>query len=225
MSDLPAFTLIGFLVGDFEAAWDSLAANDGPAHRGNFMFAMQAMVLLELACRVCANDQSGNSIVRLSAELHHRESRYFAILPGKVPLPKAFRLPSRSETPERELLPAIFDLVRHGHVHQYEQMRAKLADGTEFGVSIAGAELGRYLKTTFASGRPVGHLQSAGGADLWLRFRPDVFFLDLRDSIYGAGLVERDTELKRLTGPTYPFSRPALADALQRAGVSHLGPG
>jgi len=53
MSSLPAFTMIGFLVGDFEAAWDSLASNDGPTHRGNFMFAMQAMVLLELACR-CA---------------------------------------------------------------------------------------------------------------------------------------------------------------------------
>ena len=225
MSSLPASTLIGFLVGDFEAAWDSLASNDGPTHRGNFMFAMQAMVLLELACRVCTVDQTGSTLARLSSELYRRESRYFAVLPGKVPLPKAFRLPSVGDVPGRELLAAIFDLVRHGHVHQYEQMRAKLADGSEFGISVAGAEPGLLLTTTLANGRPVGHLQSVSGADVWLRFRPDVFFLDVRDSIYGAGLALGGGGLRRLIEPAYPFSREALRQALSQAGISNSGPG
>jgi hypothetical protein len=45
-SDLDAPTLLQFVIGDFETAWDAIAGQPDPASRGNFMFAKQAMILL-----------------------------------------------------------------------------------------------------------------------------------------------------------------------------------
>ena len=225
MGDLPAIALIGFVLGDFEAAWDSLAANRDAPNRGNFLFALQSMVLLELACRVCDANASTQALSNLSSELSHREPRYFAELPAPVPAPRKFNLPSVGPDANRTLLAALFDLVRHGHAHQYQQMRGRLTDGSEFGISIAGAEYGAFLSRALADGRPPGHLQLEEGRDLWLRFRPDIFFLDLRDSIYGANLVDGTLALEHLVGPEYRFSAEELRRALTKAGIRSLVPG
>jgi hypothetical protein len=50
-SDLPASKIIDFLIGDFEAAWGAPAADPRPTNRGNFFFALQAVVFLEVASR------------------------------------------------------------------------------------------------------------------------------------------------------------------------------
>jgi hypothetical protein len=56
---------------DFESAWDALAATspDAVTGRGNFMFARSAMGLLEFSSRLCADDQSGQTLDDFSAEL------------------------------------------------------------------------------------------------------------------------------------------------------------
>ena len=52
-----------FIVEDFKGAWDSIAANSkSEMGRGNFMFARQAMNLLEFAARLCHTDPSDAAI-------------------------------------------------------------------------------------------------------------------------------------------------------------------
>lgn len=216
--NIPAVGIISFLVGDFEASWDSLAANPAPQNRGNFAFAMQSMILLEVACRVCASDSSGSSLRVLSEELAKRERKYFTTIPSSVLPPKKFQLPHVGTDPSRQLLTVLFDLIRNGQAHQYQQMRARLSDGVEFGISITGAEAGATLNRTFAAGRPRDHLQLFGKEDRWLKFRPDVFFFDLRDSIGAANLLDRRFEAKQMVGPEYPFSSRDLVKALVDGG-------
>lgn len=68
-------TLYDFIVGDFHDAWDALVAVPDPAHRGNFMFGQQAMVLLEWASRLCTSDASGTALRDFAAELKRIEQR------------------------------------------------------------------------------------------------------------------------------------------------------
>ena len=83
-----------FIVGDFEDAWDALAGKASAKYRGNFMFARQAMVLLEWAARLASGDVSGLALSALSDELNSIEPTYFTRLPGRAPRPKGFQLPS-----------------------------------------------------------------------------------------------------------------------------------
>jgi len=80
--NLDAGTLYEFIVGDFECAWNCLAANPDVENRGNFMFARQAMTLLEWAARLCASDLSGAALTSLSQALIQIEPLYFTELPG-----------------------------------------------------------------------------------------------------------------------------------------------
>ena len=41
-----------FIVNDFRGAWDSIGANSSRIGRGNFMFARQAMSLLEFGSKI-----------------------------------------------------------------------------------------------------------------------------------------------------------------------------
>jgi hypothetical protein len=50
--------IFDFITGDFRSAWNGLAEvpEAVAGHRGNFMFALQAMISLEWVCRLCSND-------------------------------------------------------------------------------------------------------------------------------------------------------------------------
>ena len=158
------------------------------------MFGRQAMSLLELACRVCAMDASGKAIQDLSDAIDKREPRYFTKLPGVCWHSKrrAFGLPSKGSNPDNQLIAAVFNLVRNGLSHQYQQMRAALSDGKEFGVSLTGADYGSYLSNTFAQGRPSKHLSTNRDQNnnLWVTVMPNVFFLDVRDAIREIFLIK-----------------------------------
>src|SRR5436190_800200 len=67
------------IVADFETAWDAIAkipANE-PVGRGNFVFARQAMTLLEWASRLCHDDPTGAALRAFSSALDQIEARYF----------------------------------------------------------------------------------------------------------------------------------------------------
>jgi hypothetical protein len=83
--DLTPGTLAYLLCKDFRAAWDAMATVGPEGTGGNFMFARQALGLLELAARVCAEDKSGHALPDLSTALEGIESRYFTPLPGRAP--------------------------------------------------------------------------------------------------------------------------------------------
>ena len=122
--NLEPATLAHMLVDDFKTAWDAMATGSpDPAVGGNFMFARQAFSYLELAARTASNDGGAFWLDRLASYLRDRDPRYFAELPGPVPLPRAdeFVLPGISSVPaERQLLAALFDTSRHGLAHLYQ---------------------------------------------------------------------------------------------------------
>lgn len=189
------------------------------------MFARQAMSLLELACRVCKADTSGKMLQDLSVALHSRDPRYFTVLPGPCwhPKKRSFDLPSKGSLPDNELIAALFNLVRNGLSHQYQQMRAVLADAKEFGISLTGAEYGCPLAMTFSQGRPTHHLSAKRDADgnLWITVMPDVFFLDLRDSIQEIDLVRNGSTFEHMVEDrweTFTFSSSDAETALRDKG-------
>jgi thiamine pyrophosphokinase len=223
-SDLSPQTLLQFVIGDFETAWDAIARVSGPVNRGNSIFGKQAMVLLELACRLCQSDSTRAALGDLSAALNKRDPRYFWALPGRVWAPSSstraeFSLPGLTGDRYGHLLAAIFNLVRNGQAHQYQQMRAALTSGENFRVSLTGAKEGRFLRTVLASERPSSHLSCiAGDHDLLLIVRSDVLFLDIRDAVRSARLDQRGLSLKYLVEggkKTFGFDRSALVASLE----------
>ncbi len=55
VQDLPAIDLYRAITNDFESNWNPLARNERATGRGNFMFARQAMMLLEWASRLATS--------------------------------------------------------------------------------------------------------------------------------------------------------------------------
>jgi hypothetical protein len=202
-ADHPASELMNFIIGDFEDAWDALASRpEDNLHRGNYMFARQAMMLLEFACRLCKSDATGQSLADFSVELFRRDWRYFFCLPGICPTPKEFKLPQHGPHPESQLIVALFDLIRNGQAHQYQQIRARL-DGGDFIFALTGAVYGSPLRLTFVTGRPSDHFEATRyeNGDIRMIIRTDVLFLDIRDSVRGARLGSRGLSFSYLSRP------------------------
>ena len=218
-TNLPAETLYKFITDDFESAWNSMAGRSKPLPGGgNFMFARQAMVLLEWAARVCRADTTGAALKRLSHELNGINPRYFRELPAAFPVrvsEKDFTLPSLGLNADRELLRLVFDLVRNGQAHQYQQINVDLADGTELQVSLSGVDRGLFLGSR--SGPPERHLRVEPiNADvIALRVFTDVLYLDIRQAIKRAGLPTGGLQLVPLKRDQYPFTSAELLKALQ----------
>ena len=225
-TDLSPKALVGLIEGDFTSAWDALASTPGNIPRGNFMFALQAMILLELGCRLCFSDQSG-ALQDFSSQLAARDVRYFTPLPGSCCSSSSqFQLPNQGANPENELIAVLFDLIRNGQAHQYQQIRVRLTDGIDFQVSLTGAGTGLFLSRVFARGRPADHLRflKDNKGDLGVRVRTDILFLDIRDSIRDANLLGRGLTLQYLERPRssgssqYQFSGTDLEAALVNNG-------
>lgn len=239
--NIDAKTLYEFIMGDFEDAWNSLAANPKATYRGNFMFARQAMTLLEWAARLCASDASGSALAALSRALIQIEPRYFTELPGVCANFDDFDLPSSPVSQsQRQLLWALFDLIRNGQAHQYQQIVLEL-NGGDFIIAHNGAALD--LATIRNSGRDQSdHLRYKRGRDgnLYLLVRPDWLLFDLRDAIDQASVLSRGLSFRYLErprrstrprktkapGPYYQFDANALEAALQSGGhqIMQIGP-
>jgi hypothetical protein len=204
-----------FIVEDFKGAWDSVAANPDPKiGRGNFMFARQAMNLLEFASILCTGDPSDAALQTFSTELRKIEAKYFTELPGSCSLTKDFILPHTSSSIGSSLLDALFDLVRHGLAHQYQQTIVTLTDGNHFYVSITGPDHGQYL-STFKSQRPPKHLAYTfdNDGDMNLIIYPQILFLDFEKAIDKSHVLKNN----------YPF--PYLSRPSSRSSSKRKGPG
>lgn len=224
MPNLPASDLRDFIVSDFEKAWNAFALADfAPDVGGNFMFARQAMVLLELASRVATTDAA--LLDAFAAELARIEPLYFTALPAPQRKRGAFQLPHLASNgpPEAQLLAVVFDVVRNGQLHYGQQIPVLLADGTYLGVSLGGVSPGRTvdrLRRPLGE-RPLDHLafrrRAAGHFELWVS--AGHLFVDVQDAADRAG-VFRETAFFR------PFQRKwqATSEELARAiaGTGHV---
>ncbi|MFQ5695962.1 MAG: hypothetical protein ACE5HB_08230, partial [Terriglobia bacterium] len=212
-----------FMVRDFEDTWDALAGVPSARNRGNFMFARQAMVLLEWAARLAATDTTGGALSAFSTELHRIEPRYFTTLPCDAPSPNEFRLPSvTTANQERQLIWTLFDLVRHGQAHQYQQIPVELLDGNVFWIALSGAASGFQLAT--AQSRRKEHLgyKHDPSGNVWLLVRTDLIFLDLKNAVEQSNLLGRRLSFRYLERPRrsshYQCDSKALKAALSKAG-------
>lgn len=232
----PTATIYAFITGDFESAWNAIAAFPSDTedarslqNRGNFYFGMQAMVFLEWICRLCKSDPTGQAMQDFSRELHAVEPRYFTQIAGSCQLPpcppRGFHLPSVGGTPcERLLLSTLFDLLRNGLAHRYEQIVVTLING-ELGVSLYGPEYEHLLRTVTRF-RASHHLsyQTIDG-NIIIRAHPGILFLDFKAAFENAKLAQPARNLTSdrfqrggMGRPDYQFSSGDLEAALRDAG-------
>ena len=199
-----------FITSDFQGAWDSIAANSHERiGRGNFMFARQAMNLLEFAARLYTDDTTNATHRTFSSNLWKIEPKYFTKLPGTCAVTTEFILPSIGPTAGDSLLDALFDLVRNGPAHQYQQLVVKLNDGKHFYISLTGPTYGKYLDVLAILPRPQEHLAYTFDCDgdLELKLCPEVLFLDLEKAIHKSNLLKSNLSFGYLSRPKSKNSR------------------
>jgi hypothetical protein len=229
-TNIPAEDLYRFITQDFETAWDSMARQgESLPGGGNFMFGRQAMMLLEWAARVCRADTSGGAaagrrtpaLAKLSQELFQLDRRYFTEMPATFPArtsQKEFTLPAIGSSPERELLFLLFDLIRNGQAHQYQQINVDLSDGKEFQIGLTGVSSGLTLASVTT--RPADHLSfdTFGPGNVSLKVRTDVLYIDFKTAIGRARLPTSGLQFEYLERDRYPFTAADLVRVLQAAG-------
>jgi hypothetical protein len=214
-----------FIVEDFEGAWNSVAANTNPGiGRGNFMFARQAMNLLEFGAMLCEGDNSHGALNDFSTNLNRIEPKYFTRLPSPCASTKDFTLPHLGNISGDLLLWALFDLIRHGLAHQYQQITAQLNNNTNFLIMLTGAEIGRFLNV-IRTQRPTDHLAfHVESDDLIMVVHPAILFLDFKDAINNSALLSRNLTFQYFTRPFksrsryYNFDINSLESSLDKAG-------
>src|SRR5580658_10140537 len=120
---LPVAQRIEYIQRDFETAWTRLALlPDVPELKpggGNFMFAYLAMILLEVACRLCKADAKGQLLKDFFDRLDQRDKRYFVELPAGIKRGPDFHggeftIPTNPRLAGPQLLPVLFDVIRNG---------------------------------------------------------------------------------------------------------------
>lgn len=147
------------------------------------------MNLLEFAASVCVGDKSGKMISNFSNELNKIESKYFVHMSLKIKLSKEFDLPFLNQD-RNNLLSLLFDLVRHGLAHQYQQIIVSLKNGKRFYVSLTGADTSRWIDkaSQLDSSTHLSNKIDSDG-DLRLTVRPEILFLDFEDAIVKSKLL------------------------------------
>jgi hypothetical protein len=221
--NLEPATLARMWVDDFKVAWDAMATGSpDPRVGGNFMFARQAFGYLELASRTASN--SGTVWMdRLAGYLADRDRRYFAELPGAVPLPREddFALPAASGIPpQRQLLAALFDMSRHGLSHIYQQTPVDLCDGRQWQTTFTGVHPNALWQDAGSSERRESHLSYRVGpreGRVYLIVSPDVLLADVEFAAGAAGLFSQ------YNVPAY-LSRPRRTAARARRPTTRAEP-
>jgi hypothetical protein len=242
--------IFDFIIGDFRDAWAALIklSRRVAGHRGNFMFARQTMNLLEAAALLCSSDPGSRAtpctgaLNDFSQSLYDIDKLYFTELPGPCAENEDFRLPFYGPNPSSELLWALFDLIRHGLAHQYQQAIVELTDPgppkVHFGIELTGASPNLSLDRA-AKRRPRKHLGSKWKAGVfWLHVRTDRLFVDIEKAINQSGILSNSLltfpHMKRprrgpkpqsfKTGETgfYRFDSKALERHLSTAGHRKL---
>jgi hypothetical protein len=214
--------LYNAIVNDFHGGWDSIASNPNLSiGRCNFLFGLQATILLELVCKICASDRTGSALRDLSSELSSLDAKYFTKVPNARIQTSGFKLPRTSSPGGDELLSVIFDLVRNGQAHQYQQIVANIGPNT-MTVALAGPSPGRNLATS-RNPRPTNHLgfmvNPAG--DISVILYPDVLFLDVEEAVTTIGLFSGGLSFP-FFARSYRFTSNSIQTVLHAAGHTEI---
>jgi hypothetical protein len=194
------------LTSDFHDSWNSIASNPSAKGRGNFMFASLAFGFVEFACRLCGSDPTGKALEDFSQNLRSVDKRYFIVIPGlHVPHPRGFKLPYvDNQHTDDTLICALFDLVRNGLAHQYQQILVRLTDDQSWGITLTGPAFEKSLE--FVKRSPRGnsnHLKVTRykNGDVWMIVNSARVFLDFKLAFDEAKLLDRNLNVNPLTRP------------------------
>ena len=194
-------------------------------NRGNFMFALQSTVLLEWLSRLCLSDSK--ALCDFAMELEKLEPRYFTELSAPCQGPKRFLFPGVRPDPLRSLLAAVWDLIRNGQAHQYQDIIVELTDGKHWALGIDGVKHKWPLSRVAANRSSLRHLSyiKDSDGDLMLFIHPGALFLDIRDAAQISKLLERGLTIEPFDrggpgGTSYQFDMRQLEAALASGGHS-----
>jgi hypothetical protein len=211
-ANLPPESIYQFIKGDFTSLWDSLALNKNPSNEGNFTFALLGMILLEFIATYCKIDKSGGKIKDFSEKLRSIDPRYFREFPAFKPSKRIRKLGLPTISGEsNEFVHILFDLIRNGQAHHYQQTIVDLQDA-RFEVSISGRigvqgrfeglllkEMEELLKGPQGATMRESHLNPSRGLNcIFISFLPGVFFIDITTAFEDSGILEEGLDFNSL---------------------------
>ena len=196
------------------------------------MFGRQAMSLLEFVALLCKSDKTHKTLRDFSNELNKIEPKYFTRLPMPSASTRHFILPHLGNTSGDLLLWSLFDLIRNGLAHQYQQIVVNLSDGKNFFIGLTGTEFGQALNEKRV--RPTNHLgyHDDSDGDLELTVYPDILYLDFEGAIDKSSLLNKGLTFQYMARPTkgerpmngekkmtrWNFDKPSLENTLAKGG-------
>ena len=193
--------MYNFIVSDFIDVWDSVANNSKEKiARGNFLFGIQATIFLEFICRLCSDDKTGKALKDFSTELKKIQSKYFNRVTQKC-VKLDFTLPKIEETNNDPLLSILFDLIRNGLSHYYQQIIVDLNDGKHFYIKLTGPKFGYYFINSRSQHKAHLDYSMDSDGDLELTVSPNILFLDLRDAVMNSKILKRNLQFKFFDRP------------------------
>jgi hypothetical protein len=191
------------------------------------MFARQAMILLEWVCRQCAVDPKGKALRDFGRALYDQRPSYFVRVPA--PLSRTIDqdhgvyLPSppRSRHIGRgPLLWFLWDVIRNGQAHQYQQIVARIPDGDVY-VALGGPDHGVTMQATrewhLLEREHLTRVRPIHRHELGIKVFPQWLYLDVQAAVECMGLLGR-----RLPPPK-PLTRPDRRSRAAYAGLTLRG--
>lgn len=187
-------TRIQYLLADFEAAWrGSLSAPPGNG-KGNYLYVLLSMLLMELACRTCAaakNDE--NLLQKFADQLDIQDSRYLNTIPAYHHRQGGyFSLPSR--VPKQQgntVLAFLFAYVRNGLAHSYSPIPLTLKNNTILDIAIGGIIEEIPTKECDSIQRTANHLsliKEQNGHSMFI-VHPGLLYFDFKTAIINSGIA------------------------------------
>jgi hypothetical protein len=122
----------------------------------------------------------------------------------------------------KNLLSALWDLIRNGNAHEYQDIFVTLTDGKHWTLGLLGVKYKCSLAALSKERSSLRHLtyclDQAG--DLTLTVHPRALFLDISAAVRNANLLNRGLVLQPLVRPRggkgYQFDSTQLERALQK---------
>jgi hypothetical protein len=114
----------------------------------------------------------------------------------------------------------LYDLIRNGHAHRYEQQSVRMSDKRWFSIALSGVDQEHRLGGDWAPGSGnADHLtfQETDDDDIWLWVLPDYLFLDFECAAQRARVFDRGLMAEPLhrEGRSYNFSSGRLARGIE----------
>jgi hypothetical protein len=156
------------------------------------------------------------------------EPKYFTIIPKNLKLPKRndrlilratrveFTLPCLGgKDGENLLLRLIFDLIRNGVAHQYQQPLVDLLNGEKFYITLIGPSYGNHLRGIRSPDYVSCDIDR--NDHISLKVCPDVLFLDFQRAVDQSGILGRNLDISHLERE-YDTNVQTLESALNTGG-------